>query len=278
MARLSRELVTLHVDVEFPQEDSFFELKPKDIPRLKQFYAHHNFNTLLRELPESESTPEADKEVQYTTVDDEAALKGLVSELTKASEISFDIQATHERPMLAELCGIGFCTQEGRAWYVPTNGQLGVERVLEVLKPLFEDPNRHFFGHNVKFDYQVLRNYDITIATISFDTVLASYLLSSHSRQHTLDGLTLEYFDKRKSSLEDIVGKGKSQRPLAQVPCEEVCPYCCEQTDYTFRLKQLLFPQLQQRHLDKVMNEIELPLMRVLADMERMGSSSMCPT
>lgn len=271
IARLSRELVTLHTDVEFPHDPAFFQLKPTDIPRLKQFFAHHNFNTLLRELPEAEIQREADLEVQYLLVDDEAALDNLIKELSTSPEICFDIQADTERPMLARLCGLGFCTQEGRAWYLPVNGQLGQEKVLQALKPLFENPNIRFYGHNTKFDYQVLKNYQITIANLSFDTILASYLLSSHSRQHTLDGLALEYFDKRKINVEELLGKSKTQRPLSEIPCSQVSNYCCEEVDYTFRLKQLLAPQLQQRHLDSVMNTIELPLIRVLAHMERTG-------
>ena len=271
IARLSRELVTLHTDVEFPHDPAFFQLKPTDIPRLKQFFAHHNFNTLLRELPEAEIQREAAVEVQYLLVDDEAALEELIKELSTSPEICFDTQADSERPMLAHLCGVSFCTQEGRAWYVPVNGQLGQEKVLQALKPLFENPTISFYGHNTKFDYQLLKNYEITIANLSFDTILASYLLSSHSRQHTLDGLALEYFDKRKINAEELIGKGKTQRLLSEIPCSQISNYCCEEVDYTFRLKQLLAPQLQQRHLDGVMNTIELPLIRVLAHMERTG-------
>ena len=270
-ARLSRELVTLHIDVEFPRDSSFFHLKPADLPRLKLFYANHRFSSLLRELPEAEVQRAAGIEANYAVVDDEASLQELVETLKACEEICFDIQATHERPMLAELCGIGFCTQAGRAWYVPANGQLGLHKIVQTFKPLFEDAHLRFYGHNIKYDYQVLKNYDIAIANLSFDTVLASYLLSSHSRQHSLEGLTLDYFDKRKMVSADLIGKGKSQLPLNEVPHHQVGQYCCEEVDYTFRLKQLLAPKLLERHLEAVMNEIELPLLRVLAHMERHG-------
>ncbi len=269
-ARLSRELARLYTDVEFPREQAFFQLRSGDAPLLKQFYTNHSFNSLLRELPEVEAPRKVDA-AHYFLVDDATSLNDLMQTLRQHKEICFDIQATNERPMLAELCGVAFCTQEGRAWYVPTNGKLGLAQVISACKPLFEDPQIGFYGHNIKYDYQVLRNHGITIANICFDTVLASYLLSSHSRQHTLEGLVLEYFDKRLTAASAVTGKGKEQLPIARVPLDQLSNFCGEEVDYTFRLKQLLAPQLQERHLDNVMEQIELPLVRVLAHMEHTG-------
>lgn len=270
VARMSRELVTIDTNVSIPKTPEFFQLHgPKDLQQLKDFYASMNFRTLLKECEGPHQA--ADEAVSYLLVDEEEALKNLIRHLSAQKEICFDTETTHWKPMEAELVGIGFCTEARKAWYIPVNGQLGLQNVLKALKPLFENAAIGFFGHNVKYDWHVLMNYGIAIKNVSFDTILASYILDSHSRQHSLDSLSLEHFGKTKISYESLVGKGKSLIPLREVPLEKVCAYCCEDADYTFRLKEIFAERLKERKLEKLFFTLELPLVCVLGRMERQG-------
>ncbi len=209
--------------------------------------------------------------VSYKLVDDEESFKELLEKLQKEKEICFDTETTHQNPMLAELVGIGFCTEEKKAYYVPVNGNLGLERVLKGVKPLFENTHIGFFGQNVKYDVHVMGNYNIHVKNISFDTILASYILESHSRQHSIENLALNRFGKVKIATESLVGKGIKSITMREVPIPQVCEHCCEVADYTFRLKQLFEKELKERKLDKVFYKIELPLLQVLGRMERHG-------
>lgn len=278
--RLSKVLVTVDTSVPFPQEVSFFHWRPPQLTPLKEFYKSMSFNSLLRELETIDFLPKDAKQVKkesveedldYQLVDDENAWNHLVKSLHAQKEICFNVVCTEQGPFRSDLVGIGFCIEPKKAWYIPVNGKLGQERVLATLKPLFSDKKLSFFSHNVKSNLHVLARYGIQIENVSFDTILASYLLNAHQRQHSLDYLILEYFGKVKTNLQSLVGKGKKSLALTEVPLENVSAYCCEDADYTFRLKQLLESQLEERKLTKLLYEIELPLTHVLAKMEEKG-------
>lgn len=271
-ALLSRKLVTLDTEVPVPQEAAFFQLRPPQAFELKEFYAYMGFNTLIREFDSTQpQQAPLNEELEYTLVDDEASLKQLVAYLAAQKEICFDTETTSIHPITATAVGIGFAIEPKKAWYVPLNGQLGSEKVLAALKSLFENPKIGFYGHNVKYDYHILLNHGIKLAHISFDTILASYLLNSHQRQHSLDTLSLEYFKKIKTPISDLIGKGKNTISMLDVPLEKVSGYCCEDVDYTCRLKLLLEPEMHERKLAKLLQTVELPLLPVLAQMERHG-------
>lgn len=270
-ALLSRELVTIDTGVPFPETEEFFRLQPIEKDELKRFYAEMNFNSLIKELGELTKGSAADEKTDYRLVDDESSFNRLLAYLSTQTDICFDTETTSIHPILAELVGIGFGVESKTTWYVPVNGALGLQKVLAGVKPLFENPSIGFYGHNVKYDYHILANYGILVQNISFDTILASYLLNSHNRQHSLDFLTLENFDKVKIPTSDLLGKGKNQCTMREVPIEKVSVYCCEDVDYTCRLKELLEKQLAQRQLDRLYFTVELPLMPILASMERRG-------
>lgn len=272
LARLSRQLVTLDLNIEVPREKTFYALGEPSYADLKQFYQEMNFNTLLKELESQEAQKQNSIEtVEYTLVDDEASFSTLLHELAKQKAVCFDTETTDLNALKAKLVGIGFGFECGKAWYVPVNGALGLSKVLEGVKPLFENPEIAFYGHNIKYDLHVMANYDIEVATIGFDTLLASYLLNSHSRQHSLDALSLEYFGKVKIATSDLLGKGKNSLTMDQVDILKVCNYCCEDVDYTMRLKKILEEKVTQRNLTKLYYDLELPLVKVLASMERYG-------
>ncbi|MCB1112667.1 MAG: DNA polymerase I [Chlamydiales bacterium] len=268
-ARLSKQLVTIDTAVEVPHEADFFKIRSHDRDALKGFYMKMNFKTLVQELEKMEGGEE--EAVTYVLVDDENAFKDLLALLAKEKEICFDTETTNQRPLQAELVGIGFGIEPKKAWYVPANGNLGLERVLEGVKPIFENKNIGFYGHNVKYDYHILGNYNITVANVCFDTILASYVLNANQRQHSLDTLSLENFGKVKIPTGELIGKGKNQITMREVPIEKVSYYCCEDVDYTCRLKILFSKQLKERKLEKLYNTLELPLLKILAEMERHG-------
>lgn len=272
---LSRRLVVIDTAVPFTKETAFFKLGQPSANSLREFYSYMNFSSLLREFEiqagPSQKVIESEKEVSYQLVDDLTSLQELANMLSQHKAICVDTETTSVCPMRAELVGIGLGIEAQKAWYIPVNGRLGLEPVISILKPLFENPNIGFYGHHLKYDAHVLLNYDMAIANICFDTILASYLLNSHSHQHSLDYLSLNLFGKVKISIQELIGKGKNQISMRDVPIDKVCNYCCEDVDYTMRLKEVLAPQLQERGLNTLFYEIELPLLRVLASMERHG-------
>lgn len=281
---LSRRLALIDTAVPFIKELDFFKLSPPNASEIREFYSYMNFSSLLREfdaLPRAAQPAKEKKNVQlaeeeqiefsYELVDDAESLEILVNRLAQEKSICLDTETTAIHPMQAELVGIGLGMKAAQAWYIPTNGKLGCDAVIQALKPLIENPSIGFYGHNLKYDYHILLNYGVTIANISFDTMLASYLLNSHSRQHSLDHLSLELFGKVKTSIQELIGKGKNQVTMREVPLERVCRYCCEDVDYTIRLKELLSPQINTRGLHALFYDIELPLLTVLAKMEREG-------
>ena len=271
VAHLSKRLATIHIDIPFPKDKDFFALKQPDLPALREFYLEQGFNTLVKELDQVALPEKKEVATRYHLVDAERGLESLVKALEKENEISFDVETTHIRPLLAELVGIGFCFKEGEAYYVPTNGRLGRERVLKALAPLFANPELGFYGQNVKYDLHVLANEGIGVANVCFDTILASYLLNTASRRHSLDSLALQYFGKVKTPIKTLIGSGKKEISMDKVPIQQVSDYCCEDVDYTFRLKQIFEKELKKRKLDGLLFDLELPLLAILAKMERAG-------
>ncbi|MBA2367772.1 MAG: DNA polymerase I [Candidatus Protochlamydia sp.] len=273
--RLSRKLVRINTAVPFPSQADFYRLGTPSHDILKDFYASMNFFSLIKEMEipaslEKEEIAEPET-LSYNLINDEKSLDSLIDYLSQQKEIALDTETTHFQPIKSELVGIGFSVEPKKAWYIPLNGQLDSEMVLRKLKSLLENPAIGFFGHNFKFDCHILKNYGIEIAHICFDTMIASYLLNSHIRQHSLEYLALELLDKVLTPIKDLIGKGKGQLSMADVPLDEICNYCCEDADYTVRLKNLLSKQLEERGLSTLFYDLELPLMTVLEKMERQG-------
>jgi DNA polymerase I len=268
IALLSKRLATIYTDVAFPEDPELFQLKTPDVANLKAFYLDMGFDSLAREL---EVVLKEEEKVFYHLIEKQEELINLIPLLKEAKEIAFDVEATSVRPLLAELVGIGFSIKEREAYYVPLNGKLNPQLVIETLKPLFEDPNLLFIAHNAKYDLHVLANVGIKVANVGFDTILASYLLNSSSRRHSLDHLALQYFGKVKISIKELIGSGKKEISIKDVPLSKLSHYCCEDVDYTLRLKNLFEKQLKKRKLEHLLFDLELPLTHVLAKMERVG-------
>jgi DNA polymerase-1 len=275
IALMSRNLASLDMTVDFPQKEDFFKLKAPDLEPLKAFYLEMNFLSLMRDLGEEktqETLPHAKEEVvEYLLVEDEAELDKLIEKLSQEKEICVDTETSDLSPLRAKMVGVGFCVDPKKAWYVPTNGKIPKEVVLKKIKPLLENPKIHFYGHNLKYDLHVFKNEGIDLQCISFDTLLASYLLTPQNPRHNLDELALAKFGKVKIPIEELIGKGKKQIGMEEVPIEKVKDYCAEDVDYTCRLKRLFLKDMEKQNVKEVFDKIELPLLPVLARMERHG-------
>lgn len=278
IAQMSKQLATLQLDVAFPTEEDFFRYKYPDVERMKEFYKEMHFMSLLKELeaapdkPQDTSQPPHPKlETHYHLVSDEKSLHSLIEQLKLQVEVCLDVETTSLEPMKAKLVGVGLGVKEGEAWYIPCNGNIPRQTVLAALRELLEAPHTGFYGHNFKYDLHVLLNEGLPLPKVGFDTILASYVLRPNHQRHNLDELSLEKFGKSKIPITDLIGKGKNQISMEEVPLETICEYCCEDVDYTIRLKNLFTEQLRKEELESVFYDIEVPLIPVLLQMERTG-------
>ena len=229
--------------------------------------------------------PQGKLESEYELLADEKAFEKFLSILKTQKEFAFDFETTSEDPMRAEPVGISFSFEEGKAYYVGvcdsnqkpvTSNQrkLDIEFVLRCLKPILEDSKIKKIGQNIKYEYIVLANYGIRLKGISFDTMVASYLLNPSKLNHNLEDISFEYLNHRMTTpIHELIGKGKSAVTMDKVDLDRVSRYSCEDSDVTFRLKSILARELEARDLDRLFFEVEIPLIEVLAEMELNGVS-----
>ena len=272
LARLSKRLVTIDTNVPFELDLSSLGKKDFDLPRLKELFKELEFTKFLEEV----SGLDKEEKVEYQIIKSENELKRLASGLQQTGEFALDTETTDLNPINAELVGISFCQEEKEAYYVPVGHSdrkrnLDLALVMRSLKKILEDQQTRKIGHNLKYDLEVLKRYDVELKGIHFDTMVASYLLNPSFRQHSLNYLTLEYLDHRMIPITDLIGSGKKQKSFAQVSVKEAATYSCEDVDFTLRLKELFSPKLSLLSLEKLFFEVELPLIDVLADMEMVG-------
>lgn len=203
----------------------------------------------------------------YQLVDTPDKIKNLVAVLQGAKEICLDTETTGTDPIKARLVGVSFSIKEGQGWYVPVYEK---QEALELLQPIYENPDIIKVGQNLKYDLQVLLNHGIELRGPMFDTMIAHYLLHPEMR-HGMDYLAEAYLHYQTIHIDELIGTGKNQKSMADLNPEEVYVYACEDTDITLRLKNLFAPELEKEGLMKLFQEIEMPLMPVLAYMERNG-------
>ncbi|HEX5773323.1 MAG TPA: DNA polymerase I, partial [Geomobilimonas sp.] len=189
-----------------------------------------------------------------------------------------DLETTSLNPLEAEIVGISVSCREHEAAYIPVGhrypgapDQLDKQEVLTALAPLLTDPARPKIGQNLKYDYQVFRVNGVEMEGIWYDTMLASYLLNPARSSHGLDSLSVEHLDHKMISYADVTGKGKEQVNFAQVPVEKATTYSCEDSDATFLLHKFFRPRLKEAGLEQLFFELEMPLVKILAEMELAG-------
>ncbi|MFA5085364.1 MAG: DNA polymerase I [Candidatus Omnitrophota bacterium] len=274
-AYLSKELATVDVNVPIDVDFKELEMKEPDQVRLLELYKELEFKSLLKDL-----TPTKKLKSEYILVDDEKAFDKLVNDLKRSKEFVFDTETTSEDPVVAKLAGISFSWKEGAAYYVGVaegkseKRKLDIGLVLGRLKDIFEDESIKKTGQNVKYDYIVLANYGIHVKGIIFDTMVASYLLNPSKLNHGLDDISFEYLNhKMTTSIQELIGKGKSAITMDRVDIEKISDYSCEDSDVTLRLKTILEKDISQKNLDELLYKVEIPLIEVLAGMEMSGVS-----
>jgi DNA polymerase I len=209
---------------------------------------------------------------RYELTDRPEKRKKLIQRLGAASEFCFDTETTSLETREAKLVGLAFCLEPHEAFYVPMTGDQTLDQsIVEEFKAVLENPNIRKIGQNLKYDFQVLRNYGVRVQGPLFDTMLAHFLLDSEAA-NSMDMLAEKYLGYKTISYEELVGaKGKKQKTIDQVPVEKVCDYACEDADITLQLKEKFEKQIAKNKLQKLLHEVEEPLSFVLADMEYEG-------
>ncbi len=290
--RLSYVLATIKTDVVLEQSLEELQLGPIDKEALLAVYREYELRNLIKELEsgdeESEAAgdeegaaPAAAIETDYRCILDEAEFDEWLARLQAAPLFAFDTETTSLDYMEARVVGVSFAIEPGKAAYVPFGHdylgapvQLTEAVVLGKLKPLLEDPARLKVGQNLKYDRNVLLNHGIELQGIAYDTMLESYVLNSTASRHDMDSLARRYLNAETISFEEIAGKGVKQLTFNQIELEQAAPYAAEDADITLRLHQALWGKLSaEPGLAKVFSEIELPLLPVLARMERLGTT-----
>lgn len=215
------------------------------------------------------------KEVEHTykLIETEEDITNLVSAIKKCETVCFDTETTSTNSLEAELVGISFSVKEGEAFYItmPAEQELTAHR-LEILRPIFENEESEKVGQNIKYDITVLANYGIEVKGRLFDTMIAHYVLQPELH-HGMDYLAEIYLGYETIRIEELIGeKGKGQKNMRSVPPAMVCDYACEDADITLKLKNILEKEIRKEKLEELFYKIEMPLVPVLAYMERNGA------
>jgi DNA polymerase-1 len=209
---------------------------------------------------------------KYIYIENEKALNDLISRMSSLKEFCFDTETTGLNALESELVSASFSWNKGEGYmvYFPESKE-EISAILKKLQPLFENPGIIKIGQNLKFDIQVLANYGIEVKGPLFDTMLAHYLLEPDLR-HNMDYLSETYLSYTPVPIESLIGeKGKNQKNMRSVPVEKILEYSVEDADVTYQLKEIFEPRLREEGLSELAEKIEMPLIRVLADIERAG-------
>ena len=303
---LSYLLATIKCDVELEQSAEQLQPTEPDIESLTSLYQEFELKRLLADLGKSSdkgsnseqtTTNKSSKtakalksdgvdvvaeevtDCEYDIIFDQASFNAWLEKLKKSDSFAFDTETTSVDYMKAELVGLSFAVEVGKAAYVPLTHdyigapeQLDKDWVLAQLKPLLESTDIKKIGQNLKYDANVLSHYDIKLQGVAFDTMIESYCFNSVSTRHNMDALALKYLDYETVHFEDIAGKGAKKLTFNQIDIEKSGHYAAEDADITLRLHHAIFPALKQLPEQlSVYNDIEIPLMPVLANMEQTG-------
>ncbi len=292
-ARMSLDLVTIDVNAPIEVDLDALDVKPLYNAEIERLLTELELYRLLDRLRGSapvaaDSGMKSASKRDYKIVRSAAEFKALISKWRKEKPLlSFDVETTAADPMLAELVGASFSVVEGEAYYVsiahfdakPTGKRQFVRfgqeaegaltAYLELAAELLEDASVPKAGQNIKYDALVYLSYGIVVASLSFDTMIAAYLLNPGTRTLSIDDLARDYLKLSKIPTSDLIGSGKNQGSMFDVDLEKIADYACEDADYALRLVHVLEPQLESQK--KLLDELEMPLSSVLRDMEYTG-------
>ena len=273
-AFLSKELVKINTRVPIAFNPHEFRFKEPDNTRLASLFKMLEFRQLQQAFPKKTDLSKK----RYITVLDKKALSDLVGRLKTSDMFAVDTETTSKDPMQAELVGLSFSMKPDEAFYIPlahdypdVPDQLALKTVLNLLKPVLENPGIKKIGQNIKYDWMVLKRHGINLAGVVFDTMLASYLINPSKRAHNLDQIALDFLDHKTITYQDVTGKGKKGVSFSRVPLEKAGPYSCEDADITLMAYHVLKPMLEDASLVQLLKKVEMPLVPVLMKMEMTG-------
>lgn len=273
-AFLSKELVKINNDVPLPFNPENFKYKKPDNTRLSKLFKQLEFRQLQQAFPKRSDLSNKN----YRAIYDMSTLSDLIGRLKKAEMFAIDTETTSKDPMKANLVGLSFSMKPDEAFYIPcahdypeAPAQLELKSVLSHLKPVLENPDVKKIGQNIKYDWMVLKRHGINLAGVIFDTMLASYLINPSKRAHNLDQIALDFLDYKTTTYKEISGKGKKDVSFAEIPLEKAIPYSCEDADITLMAYHVLMPLIERAGLMELYNNVELPLVPVLMNMEMTG-------
>ncbi len=299
--RFSKFLVTIKTDVPIELDKEKLRLKEPDREALRKIYEELEFRSFIKKLDEEEGYSQKnvnnwgalfgtdtdelptginkpihktlnDLPHDYVFIDNEENARQLCDKLLTFDTVAMDTETTSVEAISAKLVGMSFAVEGGRAWYVAVPRETeAAQRMVEIFRPFFENGTITKVGQNLKYDITVLANYDVRPTPPLFDTMLAHYLIQPELR-HNMDYLAEIYLDYQTIHIEELIGpKGKNQRNMADLPPRNICDYACEDADVTLQLMHPLKKELEENGLMRVFCDIEMPLMPVLAKMERNG-------
>ena len=229
------------------------------------------------EAPAVVYTPVTTLDIEVKVVDTDEKLTDLVKKLNKAKVISFDTETTSTEEMKAEIVGISLAIQEGEGYYIPTGHRAGtnlpLEQVLASLKGPLTDPKIGKIAHNAKYDYIVLARHGLRVSPLTFDTMLAEFIIDPSSRSMGLKNMAFNKLGEEMTHIEELIGKGKKQITMDEVAIESAAPYAVADAEVTLRLLPIQQQNLRRVNGEKLLEEIDLPLTPVLAEMEMNGIS-----
>lgn len=293
---LSKELVTIKLDVPIKIDPRSLTLDDPDEEKLTRLFEELEFKTIARRLFQKEiiSTPATgvmqgslfgDTEIEhkesefhdinnvehdYQLVDTAEKRKSLLEKLQQQEEFCFDTETTGLNPHTSEIVGLAISFKAHQAFYIPFPANYtDAKKLFGEIKGVMENKNIRKIGQNIKYDISILKQYDVDVHGEIFDTMIAHYLLQPDLR-HNLNYLSEQYLGYKPISIEELIGKkGAKQDSMRNVSAEKIKDYACEDADLTFQLKEIFEPELEKTYLDNLAITVEMPLIPVLADMEK---------
>ncbi len=284
-AYLSKTLGTIKTDVPIKFDLANCKLHSPDKDKLIKLFQELEFKSLLGKIPELEqklnltqtslqiATAKKNKKIstaKYQLIDNEKKLQTLINKLKKIKLISLDTETSSTDALQAELVGISLSWQAGLAYYLDYKKLKSSKTFIKFISVLINQPK--IIGHNIKFDLNILNQAGIELNKIYFDTMIAAYLLNPGERRLKLDNLVFSEFGHEMIPIESLIGKkGKNQLSMKSLPAKEICDYACEDADFTWQLYKKLQPELTKNNLTKLFQDVEMPLITILAAMEKNG-------
>lgn len=275
---LAYELVTIKTDVELEVGIEDLKVQDPNADELAELYKELEFNSWLQEVPQKKPVQPA-IDSSYKCISTKDDLGKLIKNASQAKTLALDTETTGLDYMDSDLVGISMSFTPGEAFYIPINHkddstpQLDMDYVLEELRPLLEDSKQKIIGQNIKFDMNILSQHGINISSIKNDTMMMSYVLDASATRHNLDALSSYYLGYKTSTFEDVAGKGVKQVTFDEVSIADATHYAAEDADITLRLYEELLSKLESvESLKKLNEDIEIPLIEVLSEMEQNGA------